>query len=134
MESFLLTCTEEEVQQAGKFAEKFIKQYMAFISAPNTTRKQEYKTLIDFIVDGAPLEDRMFEAMDGLQWVTNQKTKLLDVQFGNCIRLSEGRYLCDLSYTTETTKYTGVTTEVTNTKVILVQDGNKLLIESMQNY
>ena len=134
MESFLLTCTEEEVQQAGKFAENFIKQYMAFISAPNTTRKQEYKTLIDFIVDGVPLEDRMFEAMDGLQWVTNQKTKLLDVQFGNCIRLSEGRYLCDLSYTTETTKYTGVTTEVTNTKIILVQEGKKLLIESMQNY
>jgi hypothetical protein len=134
MESFLYTCTEEEVAKAKKCAEDFVKQYMVFISCTNAARKQEYKTLIGLIVDGAPLEDRMYEAMDGLQWVTKQKTKLLDIQFSNCILLGEGRYLCDLSYTTETTKYTGVTTEVTNTKIILVQSGKKLLIESMQNY
>ena len=119
---------------AEDFAEDYIKQYMVFISCSNAARKQEYKTLIGFIVDGAPLEDRMYEAMDGLQWVTKQKTKLLDIKFNNCFPLGEDRYLCDLTYTAETSKYSESSTDVTNTKIILVKSGKKLLVESMQNY
>ena len=134
MESFLYTCTQEEIDQVENFATDFMEQYMVFISCTNAARKQEYKKLIEFIVDGTPLEDRMYDAMDGLQWVTKQKTKLLSMQVNSCISLGDGRYLCDFTYSAETTKYTGVTTDITNTKMVLVTSGNKLLAESMQNY
>lgn len=134
MESFVYTCTQEEVEAVESLAEDFLKQYIVFISCSNAARKQEYKTLIGFIVDGAPLEDRMYDAMDGLQWVTKQKNKLLSIQFNSCMPLGEDRYLCDLTYTSETSKYEESSTDVTNTKIILVKSGKKLLIESMQNY
>ena len=134
LEQFLYTCTQEEVDQIEAFATDFIEQYMVFISCTNAARKQEYKKLIEFIVDKTPLEERMYDAMDGLQWVTKQQTKLLDMQINSCISLGSGRYLCDLSYTAETIKYTGTTTDVTNAKIILVVSGKKLLAESMQNY
>ena len=134
MDSFVYTCTQEEVKAVETLTEDFLKQYIVFISCSNAARKQEYKTLIGFIVDGAPLEDRMYDAMDGLQWVTKQKNKLLSIQFNSCMPLGEDRYLCDLTYTSETSKYEESSTDVTNTKIILVKSGKKLLIESMQNY
>lgn len=134
LESFLYTCTQEEVDRVQAFATDFIDQYMTFISCNNDERKQEYKELIDYIVDDTALEDRMYDAMDGLQWVTRQNAELISMTVNSCIPLGEGRYLCDLTYISETTKYTGRTQDVTNTKIILVVSGKKLLAESMQNY
>ncbi len=134
MESFLYTCTQDEIDRVHTFATDFIDQYMTFISCSNEVRKQEYKELIDYIVDGAALEDRMYEAMDGLQWVTRQNAELISMTVNSCIPLGEGRYLCDLTYVSETTKFTGRSEDVTNTKIILVVSGKKLLAESMQNY
>lgn len=134
MESFLYTCTQEEIDQVQSFATDFIDQYMTFISCSNDVRKQEYKELIDFIVDDTALEDRMYDAMDGLQWVTRQDAELISMTVNSCIPLGQGRYLCDLTYVSETTKYTGRTQDTTNTKIILVVSGNQLLAESMQSY
>lgn len=134
METFLDTCTQEEINQVQTFATDFIDQYMIFISCSNEVRKQEYKELIDYIVDDTALEDRMYDAMDGLQWVTRQNAELISMTVNSCIRLGEGRYLCDLTYVSETTKFTGRSEDVTNTKIILVVSGKKLLAESMQNY
>ncbi len=134
MESFVYTCTQEEIDRVHTFAIDFIDQYMTFISCSNEARKQEYKEMINYIVDGAALEDRMYEAMDGLQWVTRQDAELISTTINSCIPLGEDRYLCDLTYVSETTKFTGRTQDTTNTKLILVVSGKKLLAESMQNY
>ncbi len=134
LEAFLPVCTQEELDRIHTFATDFIDQYMVFISCSNAVRKQEYKRLIDFIADGAPLEARMYEAMDGLQWVTRQNAELISMTVNSCLPLGESRYLCDLTYVSETTKYAGRTEDVTNTKIILVQNQGKLLAESMQNY
>ena len=60
--------------------------------------------------------------------------KFARFRYQPCIPLGEDRYVCDLTYTAQTSKYTGVTTDVTNTKIILIRSGKKLLAESMQNY
>ena len=134
MEAFVNNCTAEELSQIQSFAEDFINQYMVFVSCYNSVRKQNYKALIEYIVDDAPLEKRMYEAMDGLQWVTSQDVTVMEVKINGCTNLGGGRYLCDLTYITETIRYVGTTQDATNTKMILVLSGNKLLAESMQNY
>ena len=134
MEAFVNNCTAEELSQIQSFSTDFINQYMVFVSCYNSVRKQNYKALIEYIVDDAPLENRMYEAMDGLQWVTSQDVTVLDVKINRCTNIGGGRYLCDLTYITETVRYVGTTQDATNTKIILVESGGKLLAESMQNY
>jgi len=132
-ESFLYNCSQEESSRLETFSKEFIQQYMTFVSCNEAVRSREYLKLIEYIVDDSPLESRMYEAIDGLQWVKHTN-KLLDIQINGCINLGNGRYLCDFSYTTQTNKYTSSSTDITNTKIILVEADGGLLAQSMQNY
>ena len=135
MEAFLDTCTAEEKQAAEGYVKDFIDHYIAFIDSTEANREQNYDLLIEFIKDGNPLEERMYNAMEGLYWVRKQKVVLVELNFQNCICLGDGQYLVDLDYTTRATKLNGETEDTkTTSRIILIPEGNSFQINLMVNY
>lgn len=134
MEAFMRNCTQEEQDQIMLLTSDFLDQFMVFVSCPTESRRAEYKTLCQYIVDDSPLEKRMYESINGLSWVSQQEAELVEMKLNNCTNMGNGRYLCDVTYVSKTTRYTGSTTDTTNTKIIILAGESQMLIESMQNY
>jgi len=116
------------------FVEEFIDIYVIFAGCANDNRYANYNKVIKYVVPDSSLAQRMYDALDGMQFAQSQGDEVASVNIHHYVELEPGKYLCDVSYKVDTTGYEGVVQTTTNCKMILVEQGGKLLVESMIGY
>ena len=73
----------------------------------------------------------MKEAMVGLIWVTDRNASVKELRVDMCLRLEEGRYLCDFTYVVDTNDFSGSVESVSHVEMVIVETAKGLRAESM---
>ena len=133
LEQFLNNCTQQELDDVQKFLENFVQKYTDFTSVTGGKgyMQRNYNALVKLMVSGGKLAQRMQEAMAGLTWVTDRNAKVSSVTLDRCLRLEEGRYLCDFTYVVDTRDFEGKKESTSSVRMIVVETQNGLRAESM---
>lgn len=122
------------IQELKGFVEEFVDVYVLFAGCANDNREANYKKVIKYVVPESSLAQRMYDALDGLQFAQSQGDELASIQIHHYVQLDEGKYMCDVTYKVDTTGREGVVQTTTNAKMIVVESGGELLVESMIGY
>ena len=132
---YISNCTDEEVEKIDEIIEKFISDYVAFttVAGGKDNTQNNYKRLLEDLVPGGELAQRMYAALDGLGWVSDRQGTLDSLVVHHYINAGNGRYICDLTYTVTTRYNTGNVQTVTHVKMIFVETETGLKAESMLN-
>lgn len=134
-ENTLIALTDaEKLEELDEFLEEFIDIYVIFAGCANDARYTNYNRVIKYVVPQSSLARRMQEALDGMQFAQSRGDEVADIQVHHYIQLPDGKYMCDVTYKVNTTGNEGVVQTTTNVKMIIVESGNKLLVESMIGY
>lgn len=133
MRQFLGNCTEGEEAELEKFLEGFVQSYTDFTSVTGGQGKMQrnYNNLVKLMVSGGMLAQRMKEAMVGLIWVTDRNASVKELRVDMCLRLEEGRYLCDFTYVVDTNDFSGSVESVSHVEMVIVETAKGLRAESM---
>lgn len=122
--------TEERLKS---FVEEFLDIYVIFAGCANDSHQKNYERVIRYVVPGSKLAQRM-DDLEGMQFAQSRGDEVAGIDIHHYVKLSEGRYLCDVTYKVDTTGYEGVVQTTTNAKLIIVESGDKLLVEAMIQY
>lgn len=134
-ENTLIALTDQnQVDKLDTFIDKFIDIYVIFAGCANDARMTNFKRVIEYVVPDSSLARRMEEALDGMQFAQSRGDEVADIQIHHFIQLPDGKYLCDVTYKVDTLGHEGVVQTTTNVKMIIVESGSKLLVESMIGY
>lgn len=93
---FIKPCSEEEMNRLGTFSAGFVVNYLKYISGV-TDPLYGYGQLKPFMVEGADLDQRMKNSMDGLSWAHTSSCTVNSVVLNSALALGDGFYLCDIS-------------------------------------
>ena len=132
--SLIILTDEAEIQKIDQFLEVFIKSYVRFSGGANKDRFDNYKQVTKYVVSGSKLQQRMYDAVEGLFFAQSKGDKLAEILVNHYVSLSEGRYVVDVTYKVNTTGRQGVVQTTTNVQMLLVTSGENLLVESMIGY
>lgn len=127
-------CTEAEVSALDAFSEDFVARYVAFTGSNRNSRYVYYNRLLSCVVKDSDFANRLWEAIEGLEFGQSMGDKIVSIVTHHRIRLAEGRYLCDLTYEVDTTGGKGVVRTAINAKLIVVQTEAGLKVEAMTVY
>ena len=132
MKQFLKNCTDEEVEALQDFLTKFVQRYTDFTSVTGGQGKMQrnYNQLVA-LISGNTLAQRMKEAMVGLIWVTDRNASVEEITLNMCLRLEEGRYLCDFTYVVDTNDFSGSVESTSRVEMVGVETKYGLKAESM---
>ena len=131
--TFLNNCSQEELTDISEFMEDFIASYVNFTSSKEN-RLSAYRDVITYMVSGGTLADRMYRALDGLQYNRIRGAYVLDMNFLNCVNIGDDRYMVDITYQVNVDKNEGYYVETNSMKIILVQTNSGLRAEAMTSY
>lgn len=133
MKQFLKNCSDEEVEDLQDFLANFVQCYTDFTSVTGGQGKMQsnYSRLLRYIVSGGTLAQRMKEAMVGLIWVTDRNASVEEITINMCLRLEEGRYLCDFTYVVDTNDFSGSVESTSRVEMVIVETKEGLKAESM---
>lgn len=128
---FLDTCTDEEKADLALISESFITDYIHFTSQTNNDVHGNLARLCKHIVSGGALEQRMRDAVRGLNWVTDRNASIQSITVNRCIAAAVGKYICDITYVVNTRDITGEIQSESSLFVVFTQTGSGLKAESM---
>lgn len=133
MEQFLNNCTPEEMERVQKFLDRFVQRYTDYTSVTGGWGSMEYNyyALAQLMVSGGKLAQRMKEAMNGLIWVTDRHASVSSVTPAWCMRLEEGRYVCEFTYVVDTRDFAGAKESTSRVQMVIVEERGALKAESM---
>ncbi len=130
-EEFLRNCTDKELTDLERITRQFVESYVDFTSCTGGDSHANLRKLSAYMVPGSQLAQRMKNALDGLYWVSDRHASVESIETALCTRIGEGCYLCDVTYTVNTTNLTGSVQAVSHIKLIFRQTDSGLLAESM---
>lgn len=130
---FLHNCTAQQEEEIQALMNEFMGHYIRF-SSTSVNCRENYKKVITYMVPDSPLTDRMFKMQDGLQWTDPYEDKILSLTYNHIIALSDGRYVCDLTYVVNVIGDWDSLEETTHSQIVLVPVNGQLKVESIVNY
>lgn len=131
-EEHLQNCTEAQLQALNAVTDGFIRRYVDFTSCTGNDSKGNYARLKPYMVPDGALAKRMYNALDGLYWVSDRHASVTDISVALFTSIGGGRYICDLTYTVSTTDLTGAVEAVSHLKLTLLETAEGLWVESMR--
>ena len=134
MSAFLNNCTPEKNTMLQGFVEEFLPKYVDFTSNAGANPKRNYNRLVAYMIPDSDLADRMYESISGLKWITDRKSKITAIEFNHFIDVGLQRYLCDVTYTVDTSDFSGATQAIVCLKLIIYETDNGLKVEGMTSY
>lgn len=134
MNVFINNCTEDEIEALDTFTEAYIRRYVTFTSSVNDSRYENYADLVAYMVPDSKLAERMFDAIDGLYYAQSYADKIVSITINHRVNISDGRYMCDVTYVVDTTGRAGVVQTINNVKIIIVETNDGLKAEAMTSY
>lgn len=127
-------CSETEVQEMDAFVNEFIKRYVAFTGSANRSRYDNFDKVAELVVPGTTFLQRMEDAIEGLYFAQSKGDEIDSITINQRYKIEDGKYLCDVTYLVNTTGFEGVVQTDNNAKIILVESGDGLLVETMISY
>lgn len=136
LQTTFCNCSYEQVEALEKFGQTYVEYYVRFSSAwgGKSNRYYNHNKLASCIVPGSDLAARMKGAIDAIYWVGDHNAKIKSTTFNQLIRLEEGVYMCDLSYTVDQKIRGGRADSTVNLRLIVVETEKGLKAESMLVY
>ena len=129
---FLDTCTAEEKAALDLIADSFISDFIHFTSQTNNDVHGNLARLCEHIVPGGALEQRMRDAVRGLNWVTDRNVTIQSIQVNQYIAV-DGKYICDISYLVTTNDISGEIQSESSLFVVFTETVSELKAENMIN-
>ncbi len=132
--AFLDNCTDTEKAEMKTFADSFIDRYVTFTGSANGTEKSNYSALMEYVVAGSHLAERLKMALNGLSYAHSKGDKTDSITINRQVSIGNGRYMCDITYVVSTTGQQGVVQTTQNVQIILVRTEDGLLAEALTSY
>ena len=122
------TASGEDQGTLDDFTDELIHYYVAFLGSSKNTRVRNYHKLIRYVEKDSELAQRLYDALDGLQYGWSVKHKVASLVTHYQMQVEEGLWLCDVTYEVDTTGQKGVVRTATNARLLIVdtEDGPKL--------
>lgn len=131
---FINPCSEEEMERLGEFAAGFVVNYLKYISGV-TDPMYGYGKLLPYLVEGADLDQRMKNSMDGLSWAHTSSCTVNSVTLNSALSLGDGFYMCDISSNATTFAIGhGEVENESNMRVIVVDNEGDIRAISLELY
>lgn len=131
---FINPCSEEEMERLGEFAAGFVVNYLKYISGV-TDPMYGYGKLLPYLVEGADLDQRMKNSMDGLSWAHTSSCTVNSVVLNSALSLGDGFYMCDISSNATTFAIGhGEVDNNSNMRVIVVNNEGDIRAISLELY
>ena len=130
----LNNCTEAETERLNRFIQDYCKYYVAFMGSHRDLIYTNYANLKPYLLDGSDLATRMYSALDGMTWSNNRSNELQSVNINYCIKLEEGKYLCDMTYYVNTLGNKGYVVTENNARVFVRWNNAGVFAEEMLSY
>lgn len=131
---FINPCSEEEMDRLGEFAAGFVVNYLKYISGV-TDPMYGYGKLLPYMVEGADLDQRMKNSMDGLSWAHTSSCVVNSVVLNSALSLGDGFYMCDISSNATTFAIGhGEVESVSNMRVIVIDNEGDIKAISLELY
>lgn len=127
-------CSDQETADLDSFCREFLKRYVVFAGCANDNRFANFTYVTELVVPGSKLEGRMRDALDGMQFAQSRGDEIDEIDFHHLVRLEDGRYLVDVTYLVSTIGNEGKVQTTNNAHLIVVNQGGKLLVESIIAY
>lgn len=127
------TCTAEEEAELENLSKDFISKYIAFTSSRKSVQKN-YNRLAKLMVSGGELAKRLMNAIDGLQYAQSYGDSVVDFQVNQCVRISDERVMCDVSYILRTIGTKGAVETTNNMKIVFLATSQGLKVEAIASY
>jgi len=124
-------CTEEEIAALDTIANQFLTHYVAFTTNTGSNITGNYNRLLNYLVPGGSLAERMDNARSGLKWVRDRGATISSKETNCRIAALDGRYLYDVSYIV-VCKDSSVIQE--RVRIIFLETENGLRAETMTSY
>ncbi len=130
---FIDNCPEDVRTQATQLTDRFLKDYIRFTSTSQNIM-DHYYTVIGYMVPKGDLAKRMQLALDGLQWVDPYEDELVALDYNHILLLSDGRLLCDATYTVNMISRKGELEETVNTMFLYRNIDGQWKLEELLPY
>lgn len=129
-------CSPEEIEALEKFAQAYITRYARFSSGwgGKGNRYNNYWNLSRYMVPDGELSLRMKAAIESMYWVADHRVKVMDVDYHQFIRMEQGVYMCDLTYTVNQRIRNGTAESSVNLRLVVVETAYGLRAEAMTIY
>lgn len=131
--AYLDNCTGEQEAQVKDFTAEFLRRYVRFTTTSQNLNAN-YRDILEYIVPGTTLAKRMKQALDGLGWVHGAPDTLVSHRVNTIVRLSDGRYFCDVSYEMDVKRPGGTERIENHMRLILQPTDAGLKAEAMTQY
>lgn len=127
----LPSCSEETLAEVTKAVNGFVQKYVDFTSCTNDDIYGNYNRLVQHIVPGTGLAQRMKDAIAGLKWVTDRHAKVAEVRIDHCVDIGGGKFLCDVTYFVDTSNITGNVRAESHIQLVITETAKGLMAETM---
>lgn len=131
--AFLDNCGQDEARLT-EFVNTFLTHYVAFTSSANKSSNANFNKLLQYVVTGSDLHERMNMALDGLAWAQSRGDKLVSITNNHFISIGGGKYICDVTYEVDTTGREGVVRTTNNARFVVVDNSGSLKVEMLKSY
>ncbi len=132
-EPYYFNVTAQETEDLDAFTKLFLEKYIDFTGSNKNTRHKTYNALIEHVVAGSDLAQRLKDAIEGLQFGQSKGDEIVSIDTHLRIRLGE-KYLVDMTYEVDTTGREGVVRTATNARILMVKTENGFMTESIILY
>ena len=133
-DAFVDNCTADELAQLEAFNEEFIKAYINFLTSNGNNRVANHKALKPYLLPGSDLATRVKNAVDGLLFGQSKSDKLVELTVNHAVKISDDRYILDVTYVVDTKGRQGVVQTVNNAQYVAVQTEDGLQVEMLLSY
>ena len=132
--AFLANCSADELAQLEEFNKDFIKAYINFLTSTRDNRTANHKALKAYLLTGSDLATRVKNAVDGLLFGQSKSDKLVELTVNHAVKISDDRYMLDVTYVVDTKGRQGVVQTTNNAQYVVVQTEEGLKAEMLLSY
>ena len=132
--AFVDNCSVEEMAKLESFNQEFIKAYIKFLTSTMNNRVANHNALKPYLVPKSDLANRVKNALDGLQFGQSKSDKLVGLTINHAVKISDDRYILDVTYVVDTKGRNGVVTTTNNAQYVAVQTEKGLQVEVLLSY
>ena len=134
LNAFIPRCSEAEKAQLDALMEPFLTSYIAFTGSANKSIERNYRNMIAYMVPDGTLAQRLRTAFEGLTFAQSSSDKITQITIHDYYRLSDERFLCDITYHLETVGRKGKVESTNNMKIVFLKMEEDLKVEAMTTY
>lgn len=117
-------CTEKEKQDITQFINEYIAAYVKLTSNADYNYELNYFHLMQYVYSDSDLHQRFRELMKSVSFNSSNGDELTDITINHIMNCGDGNYMCDVSYTYNTTGQAKVKTTNTNNERLMLRQSS----------